>query len=260
MQSRTQTRRDVTREKILQAAIGEFSEHGLAGARISAIAAAAQVNKALLYYYFTDKEALYTAALEEVAAKVAGEAIAVLELDCSAGERMLRFALQHFDRILARQGFQALMQQEMIRFRLGQSHSMNIIAKRAFEPLFARVQRIAEEGIRTGELCPVDWLQMLYASLGANVFYFLSAPMMQLLHSRDLFAPDQVAARRIAAVEFLGQALFTDRKRGVHLAQAVLASMPMPAMTGREVPDPLVGGTNHAGSPAGPHAGGKKTA
>src|ERR1700689_993599 len=98
---------DPSRERILQAAIREFSEHGLAGARTGAIAAAAQVNKALLYYYFRDKEALYTAALEEVAGKVAGDAIAVLELGCSPGERVLRFALQHFDRILVRQGFQS---------------------------------------------------------------------------------------------------------------------------------------------------------
>ena len=252
------SRSDRTRERILQAAIVEFSEHGLAGARISAIAAAAHVNKALLYYYFTDKEALYIAALEEVAAKVAGQAMAVLQLDCSAGERMLRFTLQHFDRILSQQGFQALMQQEMIRFRLGQSHAMGIIVRRAFEPMFSRVQQIAEEGIRTGELCPVDWMQIIYAALGANVFYFLSAPMLQLMFPRDPLAPDEIVARRTAAIEFLGHALFTDREHGTRLAHSVLASMPMPEIARRDVPGTLLAGTNHTGSPAGPHPGGKK--
>ena len=90
---------DPSRDRILQAAIREFSEHGLAGARTGAIAAEAHVNKALLYYYFRDKEALYAAALEEVAGKVAGDAIALLDLDCSPGERVLRLVLQHFDRI-----------------------------------------------------------------------------------------------------------------------------------------------------------------
>ena len=222
------TRADQTRNRILQAAIREFSEHGLAGARTSAIAAAAQVNKALLYYYFRDKEALYAAALEEVAGKVAGDALAVLDLDCSPGERMLRFALQHFDRILCQQGFQALMQQEMVRFREGHSTAMPIIAKKAFEPMVRRVQVIAAEGMRIGELCDMDWMQMMYSALGANVFYFLRAPLVQLIAPFDPLEPVAVGARRTAGIEFLGQALFVDRKRGAQIAKTVLAAMPMP--------------------------------
>ena len=48
-----------SRRAILQAAITEFSREGVAGARTDAIARAAKVNKALLYYYFEDKESLY---------------------------------------------------------------------------------------------------------------------------------------------------------------------------------------------------------
>lgn len=221
-------RSEATRDKILVAAIREFSEQGLAGARIGAIAAEAKVNKALLYYYFHDKQALYIAALENVAVKVAGTALAVLDLKCSAGERMLRFALQHFDRILGQQGFQALMQQEMVRFREGRTDAMRIIAKNAFQPMFLRAQAIVEEGIRTGELCDVDWMQMLYSVLGANVFFFLSAPMVQLLVPRNPLDPAAVAARRRSAIEFLGHSIFVDRKRGSRLAQRVLAAVPMP--------------------------------
>ncbi|HSY02457.1 MAG TPA: helix-turn-helix domain-containing protein [Acidobacteriaceae bacterium] len=229
MQSiRHQLRADQTRKKILQAAIREFSEHGLAGARTGAIASAAAVNKALLYYYFRDKEALYTAALEEVAGKVAGDALAVLDLDCSPGERMVRFALQHFDRILCQQGFQALMQQEMMRFRQGQGHAMGIIAKKAFEPMFARVQATAEAGMLAGELCAVDWMQMMYSALGANVFYFLSAPVVHLTTNLNPLDPIAIVERRSAAIEFLGQAIFTDRRRGARIAKAVLAAVPMP--------------------------------
>ena len=63
MRKSQHNRADQTRDRILHAAIREFSEHGLAGARTGAIASEAQVNKALLYYYFRDKEALYAAAL-----------------------------------------------------------------------------------------------------------------------------------------------------------------------------------------------------
>lgn len=225
---------DKSRTRILHAAIREFSEHGLAGARTSTIAAAAQVNKALLYYYFRDKESLYGAALEAVATQVAESALAVLDMKCSPGERFLRFVLQHFDRILGKQGFQALMQQEMVRFRDGQSSAMNILAKTAFEPIFRRTDEIVREGMRTGELCRVDPLQMMYSALGANVFYFLSAPMVRLAVPLDPLEPSSIADRRRLAIEFLGQAVFTDRHHGAQLARHVLATMPIPDHTYQE--------------------------
>jgi TetR/AcrR family transcriptional regulator len=48
-----------TRERILEAALAEFGEHGFAGARISAIAGRAGVNEQLISYYFDGKEGLY---------------------------------------------------------------------------------------------------------------------------------------------------------------------------------------------------------
>jgi TetR/AcrR family transcriptional regulator len=48
-----------TRERILEAAVVEFGEHGFAGARISAIASRAGVNEQLISYYFDSKEGLY---------------------------------------------------------------------------------------------------------------------------------------------------------------------------------------------------------
>ena len=222
------TRADQSRDRILNAAIREFSEHGLAGARTSAIATSARVNKALLYYYFRDKESLYAAALEEVAGEVAGEALAVLDLDCSPGERVLRLVLKHFDRHLSHHGFQALMQQEMVRFRTGQSNAMRILAKKAFEPMWDRSLQLVADGIRSGELCNVDAMQMMYAALGANVFYFLSSPMVRLVTASDPLEPSAMADRRTAAIEYLGQTIFADRKRGARLAKAVLAAIPIP--------------------------------
>lgn len=47
------------KEKILTAAMREFAENGMAGARVDRIAREAQVNKAMIYYYFSSKENLY---------------------------------------------------------------------------------------------------------------------------------------------------------------------------------------------------------
>jgi TetR/AcrR family transcriptional regulator len=224
-------RADLTRRAILRAAIREFSAQGLAGARTDAIADSAKVNKALLYYYFKSKTGLYSAAVEEVSSAVAERAFAALDPKHSAGERLLRTALSHFDRILIQRDFQSLMQQEMVRMRRGESDSMPILVKNVFKPLMAKLEETIHEGIETGELCQVDWLQMVYSVLGANVLFFLSAPMVRLVLPFDPFTPEAIESRRKAAVQFLGNALFVDRAHGAKLARHVLAEMRLPKAT-----------------------------
>jgi TetR/AcrR family transcriptional regulator len=53
-----------TREALLDAARAEFAAKGLAGARVSEIAARAGVNKQLISYYFGGKEGLYQAIID----------------------------------------------------------------------------------------------------------------------------------------------------------------------------------------------------
>lgn len=226
-----QDRSDRSRKNILRAAVREFSTHGLSGARTDAIARSARVNKALLYYYFKGKQDLYAAALEEVSAVVIKNALAALDPAYSAGERLLRSALNHFDRILSQREFQSLMQQEMVRFHQGQRGLLPQFFRTAFKPLVGKLEQAVTEGIRSGELCRVDPLQVIYSIFGANAFYFLSAPMMQMALPFDPLKPSALEQRRKAAVQFLGTALFTDRVYGAKLAHRVLAAMPMPPIT-----------------------------
>ncbi len=221
-------RGDQTRKTILRAAIHEFSAHGLAGARTDAIAESAGVNKALLYYYFKSKNGLYEAAFEEIASEVAEQTLATLSSHHSAGERLLRAALSHFDRILTKLEFQSLLQQEMVRLRRGEIGTVPVLVKKVFKPLLARFEATVREGIQSGELCELDWLQVVYSMLGANVFYFLSAPMMQFALRFNPLDKAAIEARRKAAVELLGTALFANRIDGANLAKRVLADMPMP--------------------------------
>jgi TetR/AcrR family transcriptional regulator len=227
-ESNPNRRADLTRKAILRAAIREFSTHGLAGARTDAIAESAKVNKALLYYYFKSKTGLYTAAIEEVSNVAAERAMAALDPKHSAGERLLRTALSHFDRILTQRDFQSLMQQEMVRMRRGESEVLPTMVENVFKPLLKKLQEAVRDGIETGELCQMDWLQVVYSALGANVLYFLSAPMMSLILPFDPIAPAAIESRRKAAAQFLGTALFVDRAHGARLVKRVLADMPMP--------------------------------
>lgn len=59
-------------EAILEAAATVFAEHGYAGARVEAIAQAAGLNKAMLYYRVGDKARLYELVVSRLFARVAG--------------------------------------------------------------------------------------------------------------------------------------------------------------------------------------------
>jgi TetR/AcrR family transcriptional regulator len=230
-----------TRGRILDAALREFAAHGLAGARTEAIAAAAGVNKALLYYYFDSKENLYLAALEMIAGRVRDSSMAVFLRESTAGERILRASLNHFDRILAQQEFQTLMQQEMIRMHKGEPGAMPFLVKKVFEPMLIMYRSMVREGIASGELINTDWLQIQLASLGANVFYFLSAPVWRLVFNEDPLTREALAMRRKAIVNFLAQAIFQDRQHGAELAARVYADTPMPDIGGDRFTQPPAG-------------------
>lgn len=54
-----------TKKRLLDAALAEFAEHGLAGARVDRIGLAANANKRLIYVYFTNKEQLFDTVVEQ---------------------------------------------------------------------------------------------------------------------------------------------------------------------------------------------------
>ena len=55
-----------TRRAIIDAAIAEFADKGLSGARVDEIAARTATTKRMIYYYFGGKEQLYATVLEEL--------------------------------------------------------------------------------------------------------------------------------------------------------------------------------------------------
>jgi TetR/AcrR family transcriptional regulator len=223
------TRSELKRKGILKAAVAEFGEKGESGARMEAIASAAGVNKALLHYYFKDKEGLYKAVLQHIFAGVSKLEFAVLAGEGTAGECLLRWALQHFDdRLIVHRDFQKLIQQELIRAREGSSDVIGFLVQSFFRPLYRKAIALTKAGIRAGELCDVDPVQVTYSILGPNVFYFMSAPIMRLVSSFDPLSTAAMKQRRKSTILFLGQALFVDRAHGQAIARRILADTPMP--------------------------------
>jgi AcrR family transcriptional regulator len=201
-----------SRSAILQAAAQEFAEHGIAGARTDAIARQARVNKALLYYYFKDKETLYGAVLDNAFAGLKTTVFRALDGDLPPREKMMAYAGSYFDFIASNQLYPRLMQREMMRAREGQSPHIDRMIKTYFQPVFARLSEVMREGIADGEFRPVNPVHFVPSMVAVIVFYFSSAPMMQKIVGFNPFTPERIAERRAAVLDFISAALFRPGK------------------------------------------------
>lgn len=193
-----------TRATILAAAERIFAESGLAGARTDAIAAAAGVNKAMLYYYFKSKDRLYRAVLLANVEEFHRQAEEVLSSGGSAGSIVLRYVGNHFDFIGARPYYARLFQ----RLMMAGDRSVDIIIRTHFAPLSARLIDLIERGVRTGEFHALDARHTAISLVALTVFYFNAAPMARKISNVDVFDPAQQAQRKQEVLRFIRYALF----------------------------------------------------
>jgi TetR/AcrR family transcriptional regulator len=205
----TRGKPEESRAAILKAAVNEFSEHGIAGARTDAIAQAARVNKALLYYYFKDKEAIYEAVLDQVFSGLRDTVVPVLEVKGPPRQTLLNYLGAYFDYIAANPHFPRVVQGEWIRTGTGRMAQMKRIAKNYFAPIYAKLGEVLHEGIAAGEFRPVDPQQFIPSMVAIIVFYFSAAPVLKSVMKIDPLAPERIAERRAFVLDFISAALFT---------------------------------------------------
>ena len=195
-----------TRATILEVAERIFAEVGLAGARTEAIAQAAGVNKALLYYYFKSKDDLYRAVLESHLTEFRRRALGILEQTEDARAKILRYMNLHFDFISARPYYPQLVQRLMstddrLVHRLYQEYSA---------PLYSKLVNAIEEGVRSGEFRPVDPHHTVYSLVGLSVFYFAAAPIVKEVSHIDAFNRANVMRRKDEVLRFVRYGLFRE--------------------------------------------------
>jgi AcrR family transcriptional regulator len=87
-------------DRLLNAALREFAEHGKGGGRTQRIATRAGVNKQLIHYYFRSKTGLYDATLAYAAQGVAGELTRIPLIGLTAVERLRRLVIGQFDYLI----------------------------------------------------------------------------------------------------------------------------------------------------------------
>ena len=197
-----------SRAAILKAAAVEFAQHGIAGARTDAIAREARVNKALLYYYFKDKETLYGAVLDDAFSGLKDTVFRALDGDLPPRQKILEYVGAYFDCVASNQLYPRLMQREMMQAREGQSPNIDRVIKNYIQPIFGRVSELLRRGIADGEFRPVNPAHFVPSMVAMIVFYFSSAPVMQKIMGFNPLTPERIAERRAAVLDFISAALF----------------------------------------------------
>ncbi|GAC1432215.1 MAG: TetR/AcrR family transcriptional regulator [Terriglobales bacterium] len=201
-------RPEESRAAILQAAVREFSQEGIAGARIDAIARAAQVNKALVYYYFKDKEALYGAVLDQVFGGLTECISEALSKKSPPRGRILNYAGAHFDYIASHPLYPRIVQGEMMRAGRGSATQLERIAKQYFRKIFSQVAEVLRRGMSAGDFRRVDPMHFIPSMIAVITFYFNSAPVMRVVTGADPISKERIAERRAAVLDFIAAALF----------------------------------------------------
>ena len=203
-----QRRSTETRAAILAAAGRIFATSGLAGARTDAIAAAAGVNKALLYYYFKSKESLYEAAVEDHFSEFNRQALEVLTAPGPARAVLLRYVSLHFDFISARHQSAPLFQQLM----MAGGKFLERLIRKYFAPRSEALGKLIERGMRNGEFRRVDPFHSAVSIASLIVFYFSAAPVLQLLGRPDAYSAVNLKRRKQEVLDFIRHGLFVDPK------------------------------------------------
>ncbi len=165
-----------SRERILDAALDEFAECGLAGARVDRIARNAGINKAMIYYHFDSKHDLYLKVLEtQVTARVA---MVAREFESGKDlEALLEFIAESYYEFLAPGSKLApLFLREMAGGGEGLKRIVPDLALHRRLP--EKMRGIIEKGKEEGRYRDIDIRHAIVSFVGMCFFYLLAGPLV----------------------------------------------------------------------------------
>ena len=191
---------------ILKAAERIYAECGLAGARTDAIAAAAGVNKALLYYYFQSKEGLYQAVVGSQLRQFQQQAREVLSAKGAAGPILLRYVSYHFDFIGTHPNYPRIFQRMMMEG----DPALELMIREHSVPLKKQLVAVLERGMRSGEFRRLDKGHTIVSIAGLAAHYFNIAPALRMITGQDPYSKANLATRKAEVLKFIRYALFRD--------------------------------------------------
>lgn len=197
-----------TRDAIFQAAARLFSARGFDGVSVDDIADAAGVNKAMIYYHFADKLALFRTVVADMLSAVAERVSAIAGTPIGPSEKLDRFVETFVRQADERPWFPPMMMREISE---GAPH-LDIDTLAHIRTVFVGFGRILHEGEIAGvfrKIHPVLAYTSIVGPLIMNAARERVAaqpgrqalPMLVPISHDDLIAHGQEVARRMLATE-----------------------------------------------------------
>ncbi len=177
--SPSQTVSGSTREKIKTAAAEEFIERGFDGSRMQAIANRAGANKAMIYYYFHSKEALFEAIVRETFEELFSLFSEIQpEREIDPETLIPRIVHVHTQFLLEHPHLPKMMIREL--------HTGHPIVEKVLKQLFANMKRgqyagflkVFEAAAKAKKIRKVDPQQTIWNIVALNIFYFVARPFL----------------------------------------------------------------------------------
>ncbi|MDM0038463.1 TetR/AcrR family transcriptional regulator [Variovorax sp. J22G21] len=191
---------DRSRKAILQAARNEFSVYGLGGARLERIAAEASVHKRLVYYYFQDKDGLFSAVLESVYEEIR-DAQLYLDLKDMAPLAALRRLIEFtWDYYIAHPEFITFLNSENLHKARHLAASPRI--KELNSPLLQTLAGILERGQKEGVFrAGIDPMQLYITMAGCAYFYLSNIHTLSVGFSCELGSQKMLTQRMLHIID-----------------------------------------------------------
>ena len=167
----------VSPQRILDAAAVEFAQRGYSGARVDGIARRAHVNKAMLYYHFGSKQAVYQALLRSVFT-IAADRLRTIAASGAAPTVMLDLAVAELAAFMAEHPhFPGIMLREVAG---GGTHlDRETLATLTSVP--KAFSAIVLQGVHKGVFRPMHPFAAYFTLIAPIVFYMASAPIRKEL-------------------------------------------------------------------------------
>jgi TetR/AcrR family transcriptional regulator len=176
---RQQDRSAASRRRLVKAAAAEFAARGFAGANVDRIARAARVNKAMIYYHFTSKAALYREILRDMFEAVAVRVEEASRMDSHPDVKVRAFVEAIAIEAEARPHFPPIWFREIAEngARLDAATIVHI------RKVITALGRVLHEGIDSGRFRTVNPILVHAGVVGPLLLYFASAQLRRRLEA-----------------------------------------------------------------------------
>lgn len=182
-----------TEESILTAAVGIFQSKGFAGARMQEIADAAGINKALLHYYFRNKQMLFEAVFKTAFGQLVPEVSKILNADISIPDKISQFVAHYIPFVSKNRFLPVFIIQELN----NNPDFAESFFKNSSLPQTEKFKQQLLDAADAGEIRKLNPDQFILDLFSVVVFPFVGRPLMKKLLEKDDQGFDRLIHDRI---------------------------------------------------------------